>query len=284
MVRKLAAGMCFLLASFSGFSQTEGVFWKISGKGLPAVSYLFGTIHLMCEDEFHMSQQIRQRLGQAEALVMEIDLDDPDLYGEVMTNMYNENGEKITDFLSVNEYQKIRTFLLERTGMDLDRMLEMRPMVLMSLIYPNLLECETMAFENELMRLAGEKETPVLGLESVETQLSFFDRIPLEEQYRSFFTYTEDMEKGKQEFGKLQKSYLAEDIAELLTLVAESPEYQNYQEVLVDQRNESWIRPMGDLMQKGSMFFAVGAGHLAGDRGLIRLLKKEGYLVERIYL
>ena len=276
--------MYFLLASFSAFGQTEGVFWKISGNGLPAASYLFGTIHLMCKDDFHMSQQIRQRLGQAEALVMEIDLDDPDLYGEVMTNMYNENGEKITDFLSVNEYQKIRTFLLERTGMDLERMLEMRPMVLMSLIYPNLLECETMAFENELMRLAGEKETPVLGLESVETQLSFFDRIPLEEQYRSFYTYTEDMEKGKKEFGKLLESYLAEDIAQLLTLVAESPEYQDYQEVLVDQRNESWIGPMSELMRTGAMFFAVGAGHLAGDRGLIRLLKKEGYLVERILL
>lgn len=276
--------MFFLLVTLSVTGQTEGVFWKISGKGLPAASYLFGTIHLVCKDDFRLSKQIQQRLVQAEALVMEIDLDDPELYGEVMANMYNENGEKITDFLSVKEYQKIRSFLLERTGMDLDRMQEMRPMVLMSLIYPNLLECETVAFEKELMRLAEEKETPVLGLESVEKQLSFFDRIPLAEQYRSFFTYTEDMEKGKLEFGELIDSYRSEDISRLLQLVGESPEYRAYQEILVDQRNESWIGPMTELMGKGAMFFAVGAGHLAGERGLIRLLKNEGFLLERIYL
>ncbi|WP_162341983.1 TraB/GumN family protein [Cyclobacterium salsum] len=284
MLKRFILCIYFSLVAVTVFSQDEGVFWKISGKDLETSSYLFGTIHLMCEDDFQISQQVSKRLGLAEALVMEVDLDDPALYGNMMENMYNEDGQKITDFLSETEYEKIRNFLKERTGMDMDRMQRMRPMILMSLIYPNLLECETMAFESELMKLANAENISVLGLESVEEQLAFFEQIPLKEQYRSFFNYTENLEQGKEEFRKLLSSYREEDIAQLLELVTESPEYMDYKDVLVDQRNENWIKTMGAMMQKGTMFFAVGAGHLAGEKGLIRLLKKEGYFLERVYL
>lgn len=284
MLKRTILCVYFFLVALSAFPQDEGVFWKISGNDLRSSSYLFGTIHLMCENDFQISDQVSKRLGLAEALVMELDLDDPALYGSMMENMYNEDGQKITDFLSETEYVKIREFLKERTGMDMDQMQRMRPMVLMSLIYPNLLECETMAFESELMQLAKENDISVHGLESVDEQLGFFDQIPLKEQYRSFFNYTENLEKGKEEFRKLLSSYQEEDIAQLLELVSESPEYKDYKNILVDQRNENWIKTMGTLMQQGTMFFAVGAGHLAGENGLIRLLKKEGYYLERVYL
>jgi len=285
MLKKLifVAGI-FLIGSFSAIGQEEGVFWKISGNGLTNSSYLFGTIHLICEQDYLMSERVSNKLAQANALVLEIDMDDPSLQMTMMANIYNEDGQKITDFLSEEEYQEIRTFLKERTGMDMDMLKTMRPMVLMSLIYPNLLECETKAFEKELMDLAKAKDIEIMGLESVNDQLSLFELIPLEEQYRSFYTYADNLEKGKKEFKKLIESYKEEDISALLQLVSESPEYKDYQEVLLDQRNLNWIDPMALMMKKGSMFFAVGAGHLAGDSGLIQLLKKEGYSVERLYL
>ncbi|MBD3626699.1 TraB/GumN family protein [Cyclobacterium sp.] len=273
-----------LIGSFSVLGQEKGVFWKISGNGLSTSSYLFGTIHLICEQDFAMSERVSDKLAQSNALVLEIDMDDPSLQMAMMANIYNEDGQKITDFLSEEEYQEIRTFLKERTGMDMDMLKTMRPMVLMSLIYPNLLECETKAFESELMALAKTNDMEIVGLESVNDQLSLFDLIPLKEQYRSFYTYADNIEKGKREFKKLIASYKEEDILALLELVSESPEYKDYQEVLLDQRNLNWIDPMATMMKKGSMFFAVGAGHLAGDTGLIQLLKKKGYSLERLNL
>ncbi|SHN28499.1 hypothetical protein SAMN04488057_11669 [Cyclobacterium lianum] len=272
------------MAIFPVCGQEKGVFWKISGNGLPSSSYLFGTIHLICEQDFAMSGQVIEKLAESKALVLEIDMDDPALRMALMSNIYNEDGQKITDYLSEEEYQEIKSFLKERTGMDMDMLKTMRPMVLMSLIYPNLLECDTRAFENELMALAKSEDIEIVGLESVEDQLSLFDLIPLEEQYRSFYTYADNLEKGKEEFRKLIASYREEDISALLDLVSESPEYRDYKDVLLDQRNQNWIDPMESLMKSGSMFFAVGAGHLAGDTGLIQLLKREGYSVERLYL
>jgi uncharacterized protein YbaP (TraB family) len=51
---------------------------------------------------------------------------------------------------------------------------------------------------------------------------------------------------------------------------------------LVDKRNNNWIPKLVDLFSKKSCFVAVGAGHLAGENGLINLLKKQGYTVEPI--
>ena len=53
-------------------------------------------------------------------------------------------------------------------------------------------------------------------------------------------------------------------------------------ETLLDNRNVNWLKIMPEMMQKESVFFAVGAAHLAGDLGVINLLKKAGYTVKPI--
>jgi uncharacterized protein YbaP (TraB family) len=50
----------------------------------------------------------------------------------------------------------------------------------------------------------------------------------------------------------------------------------------IDVRNEKWISRMGEKMDQQSVFFAVGAGHLWGEYGLIKLLRAAGYKVEPI--
>jgi uncharacterized protein len=281
-VVNLGLSFVFLLLSMSLHSQDKGVFWEISGPGLSKPSYLFGTIHLICEQDFKLSKEVEEKLKDSEALIMEVDMDDPALALSMLAKMQNEEGESITDYLTEKEYQAIRQKLIERTGVDLDMLKNMRPFMLMSLIYPNLLECEIKSYENELMKLAKSQQLEIRGLESVDDQLSVFDQIPLEEQYRSFFEYAENLDKGRQEFRKLIATYLREDIELLVKMVSESPEYKAYQDILLDKRNQNWISPMEELMNEGSMFFAVGAGHLGGEKGLLKLLKQEGYTLKRL--
>ncbi len=272
---------CLFLGG-TGQAQNEGVFWKISGNGLSRPSYLFGTIHLICEEDFHLGKNVEAKLGESKVLILEVDLDDPSLALSMFSKMHNEGGEIITDFLTKEEYELTRSLLMERTGMDIGMLKSMRPFMLMSLIYPNLLECETKSFENELMGIARSNQMEIKGLESVNDQLSVFDQIPLEDQYRSFYEYAGNLEKGREEFKNLIEAYNKEDIGRLVQMVADSPEYRDYQDILLDNRNRNWIDPMEDLMKNGPVFFAVGAGHLGGELGLIQLLKYEGYKVTRL--
>ena len=272
----------YILLAGTAQAQDEGVFWKISGNGLSQPSYLFGTIHLICEEEFHLGKQVKEKLKESKVLMMEVDLDDPSLALSMLSKMHNAGGETIKDFLSEEEYEHTRSLLMERTGMDIGMLKSMRPFMLMSLIYPNLLECETKSYENELMGIAKANQMEIRGLESVDDQLSVFDQIPLEDQYRSFYEYAGNLEKGREEFKELIDAYNKEKIGLLVQMVADSPEYRDYQDILLDNRNRNWIDPMGKLMQNGPVFFAVGAGHLGGEHGLIQLLKYEGYKVTRL--
>ncbi|AEL24734.1 TraB/GumN family protein [Cyclobacterium marinum] len=272
----------FSLGSISAFSQEEGVFWEIYGADSTAPSYLFGTIHLICQEDFVINEKIADKLAMSDYLVLEIDMDDPQLQVSMQQNLYNKEGQKITDFLSEEAYLTIHTYIKERTGMDMDMLKEMRPMVLMSLLYNNLLECETMSLEMELMALANTENKEILGLETVEEQMSFFDLIPLSNQYESFYAYIKDIEKGQAEFRKLINAYKEEKITDLLQMVAESPEYKDYQDEFLYERNQKWMKPMTQIMENGTAFFAVGAGHLAGPKGLINLLKSQGFTVRRI--
>ena len=273
------------LGSLTAFGQEEeGVFWVISSQNNPNPSYLFGTIHLICEGDFTINAQISDKISETDVLVLEIDMDDPHLQADMRDNLYNKDGQKINDFLTKEEYQTVRTFLKERTGMDMDMLQEMHPMVLMSLIYNNLLECESKSFENELMMLAKASKMEVTGLETVEEQMSLFDLIPLKDQYQSFYSYVSDLEKGQEEFRQLVKAYKEERILDLLEMVSVSPEYKDYLDIMLSDRNKNWIAPMIQIMNESSAFFAVGAGHLGGQNGLINLLKNKGYEVNRIHL
>jgi uncharacterized protein YbaP (TraB family) len=55
---------------------------------------------------------------------------------------------------------------------------------------------------------------------------------------------------------------------------------KKYEELLLTRRNINWIGQLKAIMHKESVFVAVGAGHLVGEKGLINLLRKEGYTVE----
>ena len=52
--------------------------------------------------------------------------------------------------------------------------------------------------------------------------------------------------------------------------------------IILDNRNENWIKQLPGLMEKESLFIAVGSAHLAGESGIINLLKKAGYIVKPV--
>lgn len=51
---------------------------------------------------------------------------------------------------------------------------------------------------------------------------------------------------------------------------------------MLDKRNSNWVNQIPELMKNKSTFIAVGAAHLAGEQGVINLLKKAGYKVKSV--
>jgi hypothetical protein len=80
----------------------------------------------------------------------------------------------------------------------------------------------------------------------------------------------------------LIKAYKSQNIALLSKMIYEHEDGKDFTDSFLDARNEIWIPRLERFFTKGSCFIAVGAGHLAGEKGLITLLRNKGFTVEPI--
>ena len=87
----------------------------------------------------------------------------------------------------------------------------------------------------------------------------------------------------------LIRLYLAGDLAAIFRLMVEparllGEDYMTtFIERLLDARNEVMVHRMDGLLKHGNAFIGVGAAHLPGDKGVLRLLEKKGYKITRVY-
>ena len=78
--------------------------------------------------------------------------------------------------------------------------------------------------------------------------------------------------------------YQNKDIEGMLKMMSDSDNKitSENQDILLNNRNKNWIPIMVKIMKDKPTFFGVGAGHLAGENGVIKLLRKKGYKVEAV--
>ncbi|MDO9375347.1 MAG: TraB/GumN family protein [Ferruginibacter sp.] len=258
--------------------------WEVTGNGLKTASYLFGTFHLMCKDDIHLSEQLKTAMSNSELLYLEMDMDDPSILlgGFMMMNM--KEGKKLEDLYSPEDYEKLNVFFKDTLHMPLTMLQRTKPFFLAAMLYPKMMPCKSVSgVEEELMKIAKQQKKEVKGLETLEFQAAVFDSIPYEEQAKELLKSIDSMSTYKLYFDKMIKVYKAQQLQEIENLFKESEfGMENHQDILLNKRNKNWVTQLKTIMSAGSVFTAVGAGHLVGEEGLISLLKKEGYTLKPI--
>ena len=284
--RKLVFVFFFTLCSMQSIAQrdkTNTLLWEISGNGLQQPSYLFGTIHMICKEDFLLSESVKQKFASSKQIYLELDMDDPQLQGKMMQQMQLAGKETLKNKLGESNFKKLDSFLQKEMNMNLVMFDKFKPMMVMSILAQRLLPCAGMeSYDMNFAKMATEQKKELLGLEKVEDQLGVFDAIPDSLEIRSIMNMVNDFESHKKEFSRMSSIYKTQDLDALYQLMAESPEMMGSQELLLDRRNRNWIPVMESVMKNSTTFFAVGAGHLAGSQGVLELLRKQGYKVKGI--
>jgi hypothetical protein len=132
------------------------------------------------------------------------------------------------------------------------------------------------------MIYASQENWEVLGLESIKDQFDVFDSVSEDEQLEWLVGYAKNQEKFKFDIANMIEAYQQENISKVLDFMTEYPEYKKIEDALLYKRNESWISKIKSLANNTPTFFAVGTAHLPSDRGVIKLLRKEGYTLTPI--
>ena len=274
---------CFFAETSAQKPVEKTLLWEITGNQISAPSYLYGTIHVLCPQDLVVSDRIKEKFGTAQQLYLEIDFDDPAMMLTMQKNMLMKDGSQLKKLLTPSEYATVADYFKAKMGMSLDMLGGVKPFMTMSMLIPSMMECQPASWEMSLVEMAKKQNAEVLGLETVEEQLAIFDKIPYAEQAQMLLKFVGDSEKNKTEMAQLIQAYKGQDLATLEKLIKESPDMANHADVLLKDRNEKWVPKIIKYSTERPTFFAVGAGHLGGETGVINLLRQAGYQVRAVF-
>lgn len=263
-------------------SDNNTLLWQVSGKDLKKPSYIFGTFHLLCKEDIRFGEQLNNLLISADEVYMEMDMDDPSVLLSGLFYMSMKNGKKLKDLYTADEYKKIETYFRDTLGMPMMMMQNIKPYFLVAMLYPKMMNCKTASgVETELMEIANQNKKEIKGLETMQFQASVFDSIPYEWQAKELLKSIDSFSVYKKEFDTMLLEYKNQQLSAMEKLISKS-EFggEKYNDILLVNRNKNWVGQLKNIMNKKSVFVAVGAGHLVGEMGLLSLLRKEGYTVE----
>lgn len=218
-------------------------------------------------------------------MYLEIDMDDPTLQATMMKGMMMKDGVTMSSLMTEEEATIVDSFLKENVSVSMKMVDKFKPFMISSMFIPKLLECPMKSIEMELVKISKEQKEEVYGLETIADQLTVFDKIPYKTQVEELVkTAKDNMVKDKAELQKMLVIYEEEDIEGMLDIMDESENKKSadFNDILLNDRNANWIPVIEKVSSEQPTFYGVGAGHLAGEKGVIKLLRKKGYTVEAV--
>jgi uncharacterized protein YbaP (TraB family) len=270
---------------FSLFAQAQtkspklenSLLWEVSGNGLSKASYLYGTIHMICGGDYFLSEKTKKAFEASDKLVLEINLADPKEITEMQQLAMGK--EPLSKRLNSEQLSKLDAILKKTTGMSVQQVDAFSLMTVMSLISMKTFGCNDLKFyEMDFIESAKKRNEEVIGLETVKSQFKTIDNAYTDPEMIEMLEQS-DVEETKQ----LVVDYKQENLEALYkNTTAENVMNAKAKKYMLDERNLNWVKILPEMMVKQSVFVAVGSAHLAGEFGVINLLRKAGYSVKPV--
>ncbi|NHM06593.1 TraB/GumN family protein [Flavobacterium sp. CYK-4] len=257
--------------------QQNSVLWEVSGNGLKQPSYLFGTIHMICSKDFKMWPKATSALAKSSQLTLEINMADPAQMAQAQQLAMAKNPLSQT---LTNAQQTDLNMVLQKAGIGtLAQMDSFTLETLMSFVFMKSFGCPDIKFyELEFVNMAKERNKPVTGLETVAQQMEFLNQSFTDDQ---MIAYLKTIDPAMCQ--EMVDTYTSENLDGIYQMMVKDESLSGAaQQILLSNRNANWVKLIPEMMQKQSTFFAVGSAHLAGEQGIINLLKKAGYTLKPI--
>lgn len=254
---------------------TSPFLWEVEGSEGEPEGYLFGTMHMGVDAEEALPDIVWERLDAAETFVMEADLTDMSMASKLL----RQDGTTLRQEIGEEAWNKLVSIVGKMQARGLDQMKSTAAaMAVIAEPLPT-----TPSMDLALQQRANEEDLEIVFLEEAEFQLELLSRYVttevLLELLEDYETIAELSERGLEAY----RAGDGDKMAEFLVDPAgweQTPE--GAREALLDDRNEDWLPKIESLLEEGTPFVAVGAGHLVGDESVVELLENEGYELRRL--
>jgi uncharacterized protein YbaP (TraB family) len=262
--------------------------WQLSDKD--TTIYLFGTIHLLPADYDWRSPKLEEALAGSQSLVIETVVDDKNpaaLVGQLQRLGFRPGLPPLLERVAPEKRPALQA-AMAKSGLPLtafDRMETWTAaFVLLGNQFKDLGLVSSAGVETVLRGVFAQAGKPVGELETNAEQLGLFDTLP-EAAQRSLLEGAIDTPTDmRAQFTSMLDAWVRGDVESIAATfnqdLASSPDLRD---ALLRRRNANWTNWLARRMATpGSVFVAVGAGHLAGSDSVIAMLQKSGYRVRRV--
>ncbi len=258
----------------------QSLLWEISGNGLEKPSYIFGTIHMICNEDYIMTPVIRKSLSNAGAFYAEINFADGSAMADMQASLVAQTP--LSKRVDPKRYQELKTLLKETVNVDISTLENVSDAGIASLMTFKSFPCtEYKMYEVELLQSAIAQNKELGGLETVKEQLVLMEKsMDMEAIIKMLHELKKEGFESTRQMVRLYKSGNVDNLLDFMNKSSYMDETVSYE--MLTKRNHEWIAKMPEIMKKQSTFFAVGAAHLGGNEGVLRLLNAEGYEVRPV--
>lgn len=268
--------------------QGHPALWKLADAD--TTIWLFGTIHALPPGYQWRDAVIDKALAESDALVVEAVLDrkDPAKAMALITRLGMTPGlPPLVERVSTDKRPALAA-LIARSKLPAPLLDGMETwsgaLMLMPVVLGDLGVAGGAGVEEQLEEQFAKAGKPIEGLETAEQQLGVLDGLPEAAQRDFLGTLAEDSGKDRDEFEKMLAAWSTGDEKGIAaSFDTELKDSAPLREALLTRRNAAWVEWLKTRLDRpGTVFVAVGAGHLAGRESVVRMLEAQGLKVERV--
>ena len=295
--------MTVALVVMTAMSMQAQLLYKISGNGLTKPSYIIGTYHLAPVSFADSIPGLTEALAASEQVYGELDMSDlmsPENLQKMQEGMMLPEGTTLSKLLTDEEMGRLNVVLKELMGVDMTNAMVKQQLDALS---PQALQTQLSlliymkkhdgfnpqaTFDGYFQQVAQQQGKGVGGLETPEFQVqTLFKGMTLERQKQLLMCLVDNKEYMELMAEQLVEAFFKQDLVGVKAVMDEKQQNQcdstpEEDDQLIYSRNANWIKLMPQIMKDKPTFFAVGAGHLPGDKGVLQLLRNAGYTIEGV--
>jgi uncharacterized protein len=265
--------------------DADPALWVV--KDADTTVYLFGTVHILKPNMGWFDEGVKSALDASDTLVLELVQPPADKMQALFVDLaIDKSGKTLRSKMNDADRAKYDAAMV-KLGMPVTQFDPFEAWA--AAVTLQLVTLSKEGFdpgsgaESVITSAATQAKKQIIGLETAEYQLGIFDTLPEEKQIRFLIEGSSDLDKGKQVMDSLVDKWAVGDIDGLARLMNEGLTDPVLYDRLLTQRNANWAKWIKARMATpGTVFVAVGAGHLGGKTSVQKLLKKQKLKAKRV--
>lgn len=269
-------------------AEDKNCLWKIEAG--TNTDYFLGSIHMLKKECYPLDSVIQNAYNDAQILVFEVNIDSsqsPGIQQKIMIKAMAQDGKSLKERLRSETYERAAKEI-QKAGADIAQFSMFEPwffsISLMALKIQKLGFNPSYGIDYHFFNKAKKDQKQILSLETIDFQISLFDELDYKDQEAMVQQTLDEIDLLEEELDTMIALWTEGNAEQLANMVLENfKDYPHIYDKFLLQRNKKWITTIESLLKdKKNSLIITGTAHLLGDKGVLSLLEKKGYIIEQL--